>query len=120
MNGMLRIAALLSLFVAFTGTPLRQAEAAADFARSLAEALEPAELETPDGGVGDDSGDTVLNGSHASLTAPLPASLDSSLPPPPPVGLYLNPDQTARLRERVWQPTHPPALRHAWLQVFLF
>ena len=52
---MSRMAALLILIAALTGTPLRQAEAAADLCRSLVESVEPAELATPDGGVGDDS-----------------------------------------------------------------
>jgi len=117
---MSRVAALLFLFVILTGTPMRQAEAADDLARSIAESIEPANLESPDGGVGDDSGDTTLNASHASLAVqPLP-SFDPLFPPPALVGSHFNPGQIASLRERVWQPTHPPNLRHAWLQVFLF
>lgn len=117
---MLRVAASLSLLVALTSTPLRQAEAAADLARSLAAAIEPAGLETPDGGVGDDSGDALVDGSHPSLVVPPLAAVDPPCPPPPRVGAPLDPDQTASLRERVWPPTQPPRLRHAWLQFFLF
>jgi hypothetical protein len=108
------------LFVVLTGPPLRQAEAADDLARSLAEYFEPANLEVPDGGVGDDSGDLTLNGPHASLTSHLPPSIDPLFPPPSLVALRFSPSQIASLRERVWQPNHPPNLRHAWLQFFLF
>ena len=117
---MSRFTVLLSLFIALTGTPLRQAEAADDLARSFAEYFEPANLEAPDGGVGDDSGDLTLNAPHASLAVqPLP-SIDPPLTPPSMLGSRFNPNQVASLRERVWQPTHPPNLRHAWLQIFLF
>ncbi len=49
----------LCLIAALSGTPLRQAEAASDFARSLEDANRGDEIEVPDGGVGDDSGATI-------------------------------------------------------------
>jgi hypothetical protein len=45
---------LICLIAAVSGTPLRQAEAASDFARSVGEIGESG-IEAPDGGVGDDS-----------------------------------------------------------------
>jgi hypothetical protein len=117
---MSRVAVLLSLFIALTGTPLRQAEAAADLVRSLAEVFEPANLESPDGGVGDDAGEATLNGLEANLAFPPLPSIDHFVPPPALVASQFDPNQIASLRERVWQPSRPPNLRHAWLQNFLF
>ena len=45
---MRRLAFLLALLAALTGTSLRQAEAANDLARSLAEFSQDADLEAPD------------------------------------------------------------------------
>ena len=65
---------LLCLIAVLSGTPLRQAEAASDFARSRAE-LGQDHVETIDGGVGDDAevavlkdgGDTsVVSGEHTA------------------------------------------------------
>jgi hypothetical protein len=56
-----RIFLSLSLIAALSGPLLRQAEGAADLARSLAELGCPALLEEADGGVGDDSGSTILS-----------------------------------------------------------
>lgn len=50
---------LLSLIAALAGTPLRLAEAAEDLARVLGDSGVDGEMETIDGGVGDDSGVTV-------------------------------------------------------------
>ena len=63
---MWRPAVLLCLLVTLTGTPLRQAEAAADFSRSLVKLFQAANIETPDGGVGDDSGVGTLTAAHGS------------------------------------------------------
>ena len=57
---------VLCLIAASSGTPLRQAEAASDFARSLAE-LGEGHVETIDGGVGDDAEIAVMkagSGTH--------------------------------------------------------
>jgi hypothetical protein len=54
-----RIWFLLTLIVAFVGTPFRLAEAASDLARSMVEAAEVGAIEVLDGGVGDDSGESI-------------------------------------------------------------
>ena len=56
---MRRLMLLLSLIAAFAGTPLRLAEAAEDLERILTDSGVDGEIETTDGGVGDDSGVTV-------------------------------------------------------------
>jgi hypothetical protein len=117
---MSRIAPLLVLIAALAGTPLRQAEAAADLCRSLTELLQPADIEVPDGGVGDDSGLGTLSGSHASVIAdPLTLAAPLFLPLAS-VALPLTPSEAEGLRERVWWPPTPPNRRRAWLQIFLF
>ncbi len=111
---------MLSLLAALTGTPLRQAEAAADLSRSLAVLFQPANLEPPDGGVGDDSGVVIATATHIDFAA---ASLLASEPIllPPEIGMpCLTPVEAECLRERVWWPSAPPGIRHAWLQIFLF
>ncbi|WP_435018846.1 hypothetical protein TA3x_000833 [Tundrisphaera sp. TA3] len=50
-----RVMSLLSLIACLAGTPLRQAEAAHDLARSIDELGEGALVEEVDGGVGDDA-----------------------------------------------------------------
>jgi hypothetical protein len=117
---MRRLAVLMTLIAALTGTPLRQAEAAHDFCRSMIELLQTANIEIPDGGVGDDSGVGTLSGLNASslvdpLASPAPLLLpaDSEGPPTAPV-------EVEALREVVWWPSNPPNVRHAWLQTFLF
>jgi hypothetical protein len=117
---MSRIAPLLILIAAFAGTPLRQAEAADDLCRSLTELLQPANIELPDGGVGDDSGIGTLSGSHASVIAdPLTLTVPLFLPVAS-VALPLSPGEAEGLRQQVWWPSNPPNRRHAWLQIFLF
>ena len=115
---MRRWAFLLSLLAALSGTPLRQAEAASDLARSLAELLPAADLESPDGGVGDDSGVGTLTASHGPAADALAAPDLFFLPPP--ASSVPPPAAEEGLRERVWWPQAPPALRHAWLKVFRF
>lgn len=117
---MRRLAALLSLIAALTGTPLRQAEAAADYARAISQRFQPANLQTVDGGVGDDSGVVTLTAIHGDLAADaLLATCLFILPPD--FGLpATTPVQAEGLKERVWWPPAPPNIRHAWLQVFLF
>ena len=46
---------VMCLIAALSGTPLRQAEAASDLARALADLDASGDVEVPDGGVGDDS-----------------------------------------------------------------
>ena len=114
---MSRLMFLLSLLAALAGTPLRQAEAAGDLARSLAEVGCGDVLEPADGGVGDDAGDTLK--ADAS-PAPHPPAASDALPAP----FTLS---TPGPRLVVLPPTDcshaPPAgspRRHALLQRFLF
>lgn len=117
---MRRLAALMTLIAALTGTPLRQAEAADDLCRSLAELLQAASIEIPDGGVGDDSGLGTLSASHAGGFAdPFAAASPLFLPAVPAVSPAA-PGAVEALRERVWWPPKPPNRRHAWLQTFRF
>lgn len=117
---MRRLAGWMILIAALTGTPLRQAEAADDFCRSIMETLQPASLEIPDGGVGDDSGVGTLSAAHGigfgdPLTSPAPLfALPISMLSPTARGAVES------LRERVWWMPNPPNERRAWLQAFLF
>jgi hypothetical protein len=116
---MQRWAFLLSLLAALTGTPLRQAEAASDLARSLAGFAHDADIEAPDGGVGDDSGVGTLTVTQAPTAAD--AAPDADIPFLPPSSPWsASPAAERGLWERVWWPQSPPALRFAWLQVFRF
>jgi hypothetical protein len=108
---------LLGLIAALTGTPLRQAATADDFAASLAELGRGDLVEAIDGGVGDDSGETIA-AARVDFLAEL-AQPDAQLASyctmaPRPVSLSQHAiDPIAR----------PPAgfsRRHAWLQCFLF
>jgi hypothetical protein len=87
-----RILLSLSLIAALSGPLLRQAEGADDLIRSLSELGCPPLLEEADGGVGDDSGATILSkvpGSDAGvMDSPdlLPAvavELPARFPSPP-------------------------------------
>jgi len=112
---------LLCLIAALSGTPLRQGEAASDFARSLAESEGGQIVEMIDGGVGDDSGATILNASGDTHSAPatIPASADGMVPP---LVSGLSPsvtDDRRRANRTAWL-TAGPVPRQAWLQCFLF
>lgn len=117
---MRRCALLLSLIAALDGTPLRQAEAASDLGRSLAELFEGAGLEPPDGGVGDDAGDALLAAAteHAPGTD-TSTSLDLPLLPPP-ASSVITPFDAADRRLRAWWPPAPPGRRQARLHVLRF
>ena len=117
---MRRLAALMTLIAALTGTPLRQAEAAADLCRSMFELQQTTNIEIPDGGVGDDSGVGTLSGPHTTSLADPLAWAAPLLLPPVSAGLPATPGQVEALREVVWWPPNPPSVRHAWLQTFLF
>ncbi len=114
---MSRLMFLLSLLAALTGTPLRQAEAADDLARTLAERDNGGEVATVDGGVGDDAGDTIK--ADASTLALDLAAVDA-LPAP----LSLTPMLPSPLLVSLPAQLHPPPIpshrRHALLQSFLF
>src|SRR5262249_1087866 len=117
---MRRLAALMTLIAALTGTPLRQAEAAADFCRSMIELLQTAKIEIPDGGGGDDSGVRTLSGPPTGSLADPRAWAARLLLPPGGAGSPATPGEVEALREVVWWPPNPPNIRHAWLQTFLF
>ena len=75
---------LLCLIAALSGTPLRQAEAADDFARSIAEFGQGDVIQTIDGGVGDDTEASILKaGSDTHFLSPIVflAMADVHLPP---------------------------------------
>ncbi|MDR3639674.1 MAG: hypothetical protein P4L84_38090 [Isosphaeraceae bacterium] len=120
---MLRVPLLwMCLIAALAGTPLRQAEAADDLASSLAELAGGHVVEMIDGGVGDDSGETVLNNGnddHASLAALPSATAEESFVPPPrapslnALGSRIQTDQTHAVPAGFVR-------RHVWLQRFLF
>jgi hypothetical protein len=117
---MRRLAALITLVAALTGTPLRQAEAAEDLCRSMIELLQTATIEIPDGGVGDDSGVGTLSGPQTSNLADPLTSAAPLFMPPVSAGSPAAPGEVEAFREVVWWPPNPPNVRHAWLQTFLF
>jgi hypothetical protein len=113
---------LLCLIAALAGTPLRQAEAASDFARSQAERGQE-HVETIDGGVGDDAEIAILKGgrdaaSFSAVPLPLPPAAEDLLPshlpfvPSPGFGPHPRPCPAT---------LSPGSDRcHAWLQCLLF
>lgn len=126
---MQRPVALLFLVLALTGQPLRQAEAASDFARALAHLLAASNtIEIPDGGVGDDSGVAVMKAESgyapalawSLLLGDLWAS-DHSLSGFFVLALSSPGVVTSRGRQEQvpWLPTRA-SQRQAWLQLFLF
>ncbi|RUL89492.1 hypothetical protein [Tautonia sociabilis] len=105
---MRRLAILLSLLAAVTGTPLRQSEAAADLSRSLACLFPSDHLGSPDGGVGDDSGEVALTEMHADFAGDALLTTDPFFLPPA-LGMPIpSPDEAEGMAERVWWPTAPP------------
>ena len=113
---------LLCLIAALSGTPLRQAEAASDFARSHGESGQGQAIELIDGGIGDDSGATILkaDGNTHPLTATmLLAAADAFLTRLLPALSLPNMEDRRRADPLVSVPTGS-AQRHAWLQCFLF
>jgi hypothetical protein len=116
---MRRLAALMILIAALTGTPLRQAEAADDLCRAVMELFQPASLEMPDGGVGDDSDIGTLSAMHSNFADSLTSAAPVLLLPVSARSLATRVDVEA-LRELVWWTPDPPNARHAWLQAFLF
>jgi hypothetical protein len=116
-----RLLFLLCLLAALTGTPLRQAEAANDLARSLAELDDGDLIEEVDGGVGDDSGVTVQEAANdrALVDASILRATDWLIAPPaldqPLPGVI-----AGRQGDRAIQLLARSSRRHAWLQCFLF
>ena len=113
---------LLCLIAALSGTPLRQAEAASDFTRSLGVVGKSSTIETIDGGVGDDTEVCILKagGDTQSLPAPIPLAMAdgryTSLTPAsflPGIGVRQPVDLLGLLPACATR-------RLAWLQCFLF
>ena len=114
-------AILLCLLAALSGTPLRQAEAADDLSRALVKFLQPASIETPDGGVGDDSCvGTLRPANHVQVSLDrgpaswTVASLSLLIPP------HFAQHDARRWRQQVAWPPTASSRDPAWLQVFLF
>ena len=117
---MKRLAALITLIAALTGTPLRQAEAADDLCRAMLDLLPTGHIEIPDGGVGDDSEVGTLSGPHTCAIADPLTTAAPFLLPPVSAGSPATPGELEALREVVWWPPNPPNVRLAWMQTFLF
>jgi hypothetical protein len=113
---------LLCLISALSGTPLRQAEAASDFARSLA-GLREGHVEVIDGGVGDDVEVAVLkSGSDTqALRAMTPlTTAEGFLTPYLPAAWSLPGLGQRHPFDRAATPPTASIRRQAWLQCFLF
>jgi hypothetical protein len=115
---------LLCLIAALAGTPLRQAEAAGDLARSLAELDGGSVVEEIDGGVGDDSGETILkaaggpSGSLRALNAPAPDDGPGMIHLPTAPRFPLG--SAGRQIDPPSFPMSDHLRRRAWLQCLLF
>jgi hypothetical protein len=112
---------LFCLIAALSGTPLRQAEAASDFVRSHGESGQGHVIEMIDGGVGDDSGATILEATgdpHALAATMLLAAADAFLIPLLPALSLPNIDDR-RWAGRLASLPAASARRHAWFQCFL-
>jgi hypothetical protein len=118
---------LIGLTAALSGPLLRQAEAAGDYARALATLLDPEDtILTPDGGVGDDMGETTLRAggspesvSHWSPCCNRLAEIDGLAPSTTPI--HIRPDLGSSQRRRMratWLPVGANQ-RHAWLQLLV-
>jgi hypothetical protein len=119
---MRRRMAFIALLLALTGSPLRQAEAASDLSRELAESVGPVDLGPVDGGVGDDPDVGMLKASDALDAGGLgdpgtPAILPPSLPP---IASHPGLCEARRRRCRASWPPIASSRRLAWLGVFLF
>jgi hypothetical protein len=108
---------LLSLVAALTGTPLRQAEAAHDFACAIADRLGGDDIKEIDGGVGDDY-ETAVH--RAPSGARWILSVGEALPAPlipRPILRDAFPDLPG---DAIGDSPPPRARRLALLQSFLF
>lgn len=113
---------LLCLIAALAGSPLRQAEAAGDLARSVAELEGGDVIGTIDGGVGDDAGETILTVGGRTCADPLRAgpAIEPGLGPSPSLVATPPPGPDPRSPHRPGRPIADPARRQAWLQDFRF
>jgi len=113
---------LLCLIAALSGTPLRQAEAANDFARSFGEFGQGDIIETIDGGVGDDEEASILKAggdTHSLVATILLAMADVCFTPPSPVSSLPKIGDRRRADLTDSLPASSDR-RFAWLQCFLF
>jgi hypothetical protein len=112
---------LLCLIAALSGTPLRQAEAANDLARTIGEFGEGRAIEPIDGGVGDDAEVSILKAGGDTQSMPatdLLAMADVQFT------LFIPPSYLQNVRDRRWVDPcgslpASSARRLAWLQCFL-
>jgi hypothetical protein len=112
---------LFCLIAAVAGTPLRQAEAATDFARSHGEIGQGNVIEIIDGGVGDDSGAAILRAGRDTQSRPAIAlmALAEALHAPL-LHFESRPDDVGCRADRLTSLPAISAQRHALLQCFLF
>jgi hypothetical protein len=110
----------LCLIAALAGTPLRQAEAAKDFARSVADLDEGPDIDEIDGGVGDDSDAGIVKGgsdTHSDQAISL-LSLTHSGGPTLHIISSFRPDHHAiHFADRLPADS---VRKHVWLGCFLF
>ena len=111
-----RLAWLLTLIVALTATPLRLAEAADDQSRTLSQLDDEAEIEVIDGGVGDESGESIQTDTgHPSTDLAISAILpDSCVLIPPALVRFARPGLHDEAGARPC-----PSRRYLWFQCFL-
>jgi len=113
----------LSLVAILSATPSRQAEAADDFARSMAELGEGNRVEEVDGGVGDDSLEALridANEARASLAiTPESSDFKAWLGPILPDSVS-EPDRSRLGVAVISRLSARSSRRQAWLQRFLF
>ncbi len=124
---MRRVMVVLCMTATLSGPLLRQAEAAGDYLRALATLLDPAgSVFTPDGGVGDDGGESTLRAGGTvdvdTVWSPCwsqPADLDNLPPSFSSTPSQSGPCLTQRRHERAtWLPLGA-SQRQAWLQLLL-
>ena len=113
---------LLCLLAALSGTPLRQVEAAGDFARRFAESEQGPIIEMVDGGVGDEAELSILKDGGDPASDPSAIFPDlGDVPPSPPASASSRPGIGDRRGD---DPSGPlpigDAGRFAWLQCFRF
>ena len=112
---------LLCLIAALSGTLLRQAEAAGDFARAQAEHGK-GRVDGIDGGVGDDAELAVRNAGDdtPSLRAMIPPVAEDFLAPPLPTALSMPGFGHRRPFDRAAPFSSGSLPRYVWLRCFLF
>jgi hypothetical protein len=118
---------LLCMTGTLSGPLLRQVEAAGDFGRAhAAHSTTEGVLSMPDGGVGDDTGESTLRMGDSldvayasSLYWAQAAELDGAPPSLYQVAIRPDPGGSRGRLERVTRPRFARGRRHAWLQLLL-